>query len=191
MFCPRCGQQQASGDLRFCSRCGLPLGVVSEVLAHGGTLPQLFELNREKKWLTRNNGLKFGLIWFLLLDFLLVPLIAIMGGEELVAIIAILGFVGALIITLYSLLFLQKEPKFSTSAAQMAEMQTTHQVAQTAGGYEQPAGELPPQKTRPASEYTAPPQSAAGNWKAPDTGDLVAPGSVTEGTTKLLNKDKK
>jgi hypothetical protein len=27
-------------------------------------------------------------------------------------------------------------------------------------------------------------------WKAPDTGDLVQPASVTEGTTKLLSKEE-
>ena len=27
-------------------------------------------------------------------------------------------------------------------------------------------------------------------WKAPDTGELVSPGSVTEGTTKLLSKEE-
>ena len=45
---------------------------------------------------------------------------------------------------------------------------------------------LPPQRQQPATEYTAP----AGGWRAPDTGDLVGPGSVVEGTTKLLQRDE-
>ena len=32
--------------------------------------------------------------------------------------------------------------------------------------------------------------SPTGNWKAADTGELVHPNSVTEGTTKLLSKDE-
>lgn len=35
MFCPNCGQQQASGETRFCSRCGFQLGVVKALLAAG------------------------------------------------------------------------------------------------------------------------------------------------------------
>jgi hypothetical protein len=33
MYCPRCSQQQASEEVRFCSRCGFQLGVVKELLA--------------------------------------------------------------------------------------------------------------------------------------------------------------
>lgn len=184
MFCPRCGQEQASGDLRFCSRCGLPMGVISEVVVHGGTLPQLAELNKSMGLISRKNGLKVALIWFLVLDFLLVPLIAIMGGEEIVAVTAILGFVGALIISLFSLLFLKSEPKvqdFPSLSGQ--EFQTQQQQF----AYQEKQGALPPQQTQTAQEYTAPHQQG---WKAPDTGELVAPGSVTEGTTKLLKKDE-
>ena len=32
MFCPQCGQQQVSGEMRFCSRCGFPLGGVIQLL---------------------------------------------------------------------------------------------------------------------------------------------------------------
>jgi hypothetical protein len=182
MYCPRCGQQQASGDLRFCSRCGLPMGVISQVLANGGTLPQLMELNQQRSLVTRKNGLKVALIWFLFLDFLLVPLIAIMGGEEIVAIAAVLGFVGAMIITLISFLFFKSEPKYliNQDFAQY-EMQGQQYL-----GENQSQGALPPQQTQAAQDYVAPAQS----WKAPDTGDLVVPGSVTEGTTKLLKKDE-
>ena len=33
MFCPKCGQEQASESMRFCSRCGFKLGTVEETLA--------------------------------------------------------------------------------------------------------------------------------------------------------------
>ena len=36
MFCPQCGQQQASDAARFCSRCGFQLAAVSGLLATGG-----------------------------------------------------------------------------------------------------------------------------------------------------------
>jgi len=39
MFCPRCGHQTISDDLRFCSYCGLKLGVVKASLAEYDDTP--------------------------------------------------------------------------------------------------------------------------------------------------------
>src|ERR1051326_5158826 len=39
MFCPQCGQQQVTGVVRFCSRCGFPLDGVLHLLNSGGQLP--------------------------------------------------------------------------------------------------------------------------------------------------------
>ena len=36
IYCPRCSQQQLSSDVRFCSRCGLQLEGVEELVATGG-----------------------------------------------------------------------------------------------------------------------------------------------------------
>src|SRR6185436_10621084 len=36
MYCPKCGQQQISDEMRFCSRCGLALSGLAEWLAGGG-----------------------------------------------------------------------------------------------------------------------------------------------------------
>ena len=177
MHCPRCGQEQAQGNLKFCSRCGLPLSIVAEVVANGGDLPKLRELAGKKGFFTRSLGLKVALCWFLVLDFLMVPLLAIAGGEEIVAVAAILGFVGAVLIAVFSALFL-KNPVAEYQAAQagMREMNSAT-VANEA---------LPPAQAQPATDYASP----AGSWKAPDTGDLVRPGSVTEGTTRLLKKEE-
>ena len=37
MYCPKCSQQQASDEVRFCSRCGFQLGVVKELLSQAAT----------------------------------------------------------------------------------------------------------------------------------------------------------
>ena len=47
MFCPQCGHQQVSDDTRFCSRCGLSLGIVTDLLANS-----VHQLQREKRELT-------------------------------------------------------------------------------------------------------------------------------------------
>ena len=39
MFCPKCSQQQASKELRFCSRCGFPLAGVTLLLENDGEVP--------------------------------------------------------------------------------------------------------------------------------------------------------
>jgi hypothetical protein len=180
MHCPRCGQQQVSEEIKFCSRCGFPLGLVSEILSHGGFLPQLAELNKNKELLTRNNGLKISLIWFLVICFILVPLAAIThapGG--IVAGLSIIGFCGALLLSVLSFLFLPKAKNSYENQFQnenVAPQFLSGNKAQTA---------LPPQTSQPVSSYAPP----ANSWKAPDTGDLV-PHSVTEGTTKLLQKDE-
>jgi hypothetical protein len=184
MHCPRCGQQQVSEEIKFCSRCGFPLGLVSEILAHGGFLPQLAELNnKSKKWLTRNFGLKISLIWFLLLDFILVPLAAITDAPgEIVAFLAVTGFCGALLMTVLSVLFLPNDKQFAPATN---DFPNPAQGPQYLGGNQHQTA-LPPSTSQPVSDYAPP---SAGSWKAPETGELV-PRSVTEGTTKLLQKDE-
>lgn len=184
MHCPRCGQQQVSEEIKFCSRCGFPLGLISEILAHGGFLPQLADLqNKGKKWLTRNFGLKISLLWFLLLCFILLPLAAITRAPgPVIPGLAIIGFCGGLLIAALSFLFLQNERK---------DLQGQNDFQNLSGAPEYLKGKqnrtaLPPQTSQPVSAYAPP---GAGSWKAPDTGDLV-PNSVTEGTTKLLQKDE-
>ena len=177
MHCPGCGQQQVSNETKFCSRCGMPLGLVSEVLSHGGYLPQLAELDKKKSILTRKNGLAFSLIWFLFFLFIVTPFWGIVDVEELAAISAVTAIFGGLILMICSLMFLKKEralpPMQYGYPAQPQEIHGTQNQ-----GYA-----LPPQQTMPAQAYGAP---RPGNWR--DTNDLQ-PTSVTESTTRLLDKD--
>ena len=47
MYCPRCAHQQASNEMRFCSRCGLSLGLVTDLVTNSRE-----HLKREKRELT-------------------------------------------------------------------------------------------------------------------------------------------
>ena len=185
MYCPRCGQEKVSGDLRFCSRCGLPLGLVTEFVANGGTLPQLAELNsNKKKLLTRKNGLKFSLIWFIVFVLLLLPILGILGApEELLGMLAVFGTMSSLLCLISSFLFLENEPKWAKNEniLQAANIQPQNNFQNG-----QANSALPPQQTQAAQDYVSP----ANNWRAPNTGELVQPGTVTEGTTKLLKEEK-
>ncbi len=65
MFCPQCGHQQVSDDTSFCSRCGISLGLVTNLVSNSST-----QLKREKRELT-GVGLMMATV-LLLLNFLLV-----------------------------------------------------------------------------------------------------------------------
>jgi hypothetical protein len=182
MHCPACGQQQVSAETKFCSRCGMPLSLVSEVVAHGGYLPQLAQLaqmGHKKPWFSKKNGVLFGVIWFIFFTMFSTALLGILNApEELIAIIAVTGVFGAMMIIIGSLVGLpsSKPPQFNTASLQWAPSQLR-----------QPAepGALPPQTSVPAGGYAVP---AAGRWR--DTNDLE-PASVTESTTRLLREDER
>lgn len=180
MHCPRCGQKQVSVEIKFCSRCGFPLGLVSEILAHGGFLPQLADLYKQSSRFTRNNGLKFSLIWFLFWCFFATPVLAILGGDEIVALTAVVGFTGGLVMLVLSFLFLKNPPKEFPPQSVALPKTDIHNI-QSAN-----AGALPPPQSIPVDNYAPP----SGSWKAPNTGELAQPPSIVEDTTKLLQKDK-
>src|SRR6266446_2927026 len=148
MHCPSCGQRQVSNETKFCSRCGMPLGIVSDLLAHGGYLPQLTELNKKKASIyTRKNGLAFSLIWFLFFLLIMTPLLGMLRAGPLAGMTAILGIFGGLILMISSFIFLKPERKLPVWLSN----EQSHL-------YSQPQqGALPPRQTMPASSYVAPP----------------------------------
>ena len=181
MYCPKCSQQQISEETKFCSRCGFPLGLVSEILAHGGFLPQLADLYKSKKIVTRRNGLIFSLFWFLIFVVVLAPFVAITDGPgELIGSLALLGTVGSLMMVIASFLILKKERvnlELPNHELPNRSIHNIHGTQQTA---------LPPTQSQPAQSYVPP----ANSWKAPNTGEFAQPQSVIEGTTKLLRKEE-
>ena len=184
MHCPRCGQQQISDQTKFCSRCGFQLGLVAELLENGGFLPQLAELYKSNRTIfSRRNGLIFTALWFIFWVMMMPAFFGIAGEDDAAGVSAVFGIFTTMMLFIISLAALRRAPKAYELAAHQMPMPTpqAHPLYGNA-----PAGALPPQQTQPASTYMPP----EGSWRAPDTGDLVRPGSVTEGTTKLLKKDQ-
>ncbi|MBP9662992.1 MAG: hypothetical protein KBD94_00110 [Pyrinomonadaceae bacterium] len=177
MHCPSCGQQQVSNETKFCSRCGMPLSVVAEVVAQGGFLPQLDQLNAKKTMLTRRNGIGFSVIWCLFFLLIMAPLWGIAEIEELAGVSAVIGIFGGLIMLISSLIFLKKPDVFYRSLQYPQAPPALYGQPQRSA--------LPPQQSIPASHF-GPPQ--AGHWR--DTKDLE-PTSVTESTTRLLNDEER
>lgn len=175
MHCPQCGQQQVSNETRFCSRCGFLLTGIAEVVANQGLVPASPKTGLTGKADSpRRRGIKQGFFLFLLV-FLLAPLagmltIALNIEPFFVGIAVVLCVVGGLLRTVYALMFESGVGSASTPNA-------------LAGAENRSA--LPPSQSVPASTYVSP----AGSWR--DTNDLQhqPPGSVTDSTTKLLQKD--
>lgn len=182
MHCPQCGQQQVSGEVRFCSRCGFPLGGVIELLASGGSLPvQTIEAGTTKRS-PRYEGIRQGVVMFFL-GAIIVPLLGILNDFQgydpsvldiLVPISAVLFFVGGFVRTLYALIFEEGAPK---AYAQNIALPYVAPVAQSQLNAGLRAAALPPAQSIPVS-----------NWRQrPNTAEIIHPPSVTENTTRLLD----
>src|SRR6266705_3947312 len=114
MFCLRCGQQQTSDTMRFCSRYGFLLEGAMVLLSHGGMIPQYSASSDEKKNSARRKGVKQGAL-LMLIGAVLVPLLAAFGSyapgripvvfEFFATLAAIICFVGGPLRILYAALF--------------------------------------------------------------------------------------
>ena len=183
MHCPRCGQKQISEETRFCSRCGFLLTGIAQVIENDGIVPQQ-NSTFFASGSPRRRGVMQGVFMFLL-SFLIVPLAGILTAflniePFLPAISAIVLIMGGLLRIVYALMFESGIPGGKT-----LEEKVLSGTPILAG--REKVGELPPAQSIPVSVYAPPP--GAGNWR--DTNDLApTPGSVTDGTTKLLEKDE-
>lgn len=116
------------------------------------------------------------LVAFQVLTLFLIILSAISDApEEIVTFLFGLAF--GVFFSLLASIFLANKPKFNISKSD--------EFSPVQLGKAQSNFVLPPQTSQPVSSYAPP----AGAWKTFATNDL-APHSVTDRTTKLLNKDE-
>jgi|ERR1044071_2813594 hypothetical protein len=184
MYCPQCGQQQSSSEMRFCSRCGFPLGGVTELLASGGVLKSAGggEL-REQALSPRRRGVTQGVL-MMLLGAVVVPILGILNSyqekttmmEILVAVSAVIFFAGGLMRILYALLFESSRPSVKSDAT--ADVPA---VAPAQLDARERVSALPPAQSIPITNFTP---------RRMNTAELRQPPSVTENTTRLLDEDK-
>lgn len=170
MYCPNCGQQQISDEMRFCSRCGLALSGLAEWLA-GGRLPlkreddvQPVAVSPRRKGIRRAAKLMFfsGVIFPV---FLAISL-AVEEGVPMFFPFAL--FFVSLVMMLYARLFSDKNAPVSIPAAQTSTLGSTS------------ARLLPPANTVS--------MTPAGRQQV-RTNELAQPPSVTEHTTRLLDNE--
>jgi hypothetical protein len=183
MFCPQCGQQQVTGVIRFCSRCGFPLDGVIHLLGNGGMLPVYRPSDEPVPISPRRKGVKQGGV-LLLSGAVIVPILGILGSfsnstflEILLGLAAVICFVGGPLRMLYAALFEEPAPKPFRAYGPPSPMPPVYAPQQF--GPPPPNHALPPPQARPAS-----------GWRPrPNTAELVSPPSVTENTTRLLEKE--
>jgi hypothetical protein len=191
MFCPHCGQQQLTDPVRFCSRCGFPMEGATQLVRSGGILPNYAQSNEPKEISPRRRGVKQGGVLFLT-GALLVPILGVLTSfssaaflEILTAVAAIICFLGGPLRMLYAALFEEGAPQ------RPYMMMGPPMGGASVGPYTPP---VPPARNVPAMHTPGALPPAPANrtaaWKPrPTTAELPQPPSVTENTTRLLDKE--
>ena len=161
MYCPQCGQVQ-TGDVRFCSRCGLSLHEINRWLTGAGEL--INPGAKQELSPRRRNILRAAKVAFF--SGFLCPIGFFVGQanrEPQWLAIPLLVFVSSLIWMLYCRIFMEGTASFANRSQ----------------------GQL-----RTGENAYLPPASSAIALEAhrADTSEIVQPSSVTEYTTNLLRK---
>jgi hypothetical protein len=150
------------------------------VLASGGAVPAAAAQAGYRQLSPRSKGIRQGAL-LMLSTLLLVPLVAVisvffrMGPEVLVPVTAITLFVGGLLRIFYALLMEE-----SVSPMTMGPTGSSPGHLPSAGRqFDHRNAALPP-----------PAANAATGWRQPKTAELYQPPSITENTTRLLDKDE-
>lgn len=164
MYCPKCSQQQISAEMRFCSRCGFPLGGVRELIASGAE-------TIVSPYYRAFRGMRQGLWWMIAG----VPLTAFVGFLTAIdddfavfLLLPLLIFVIGFIRMLYG--------GFIQGRKARAKSETSSSLS---SGMPAPA-ELPPARATPVTNFTPPKMQ---------TSEIIQPPSVTENTTRLLDEE--
>ncbi len=170
MFCPKCSQEQISDNIRYCSRCGFPLNIVVELLAHDGTLAREMK-DKQQQWLSRRQrGAHQGKVLMLtsLAVTLISALFSIFLKPELF--IPLTGIILLLcgVLRIFFAYVLERDERMQKPGAEPAQLSAADR------DYLSPAMSV----------------SATGFGKRDvNTAELVAPPSVIEHTTKLLKEN--
>ncbi len=169
MYCPNCGQQQLSDEMRFCSRCGQALSGLAEWLAGGGLPAQPRLEVQVPADSPRRKGIRRAakLMFFsgVLFPIFIVISLAIDEGGPLV--LPVIIFFISLVMMLYARLFSDKTAPVVNYVAQTPTLSSTSTRTS-----------LPPATSIPIP-----------GRQQVRTNELAQPPSVTEHTTRLLDNE--
>ena len=169
MFCPKCGQQ-SSDEVRFCPRCGLQLDGLAAYVAANGHAPAGPPAVRAPVMTARRRGMRRGakLMFFCAVLLPAAVLLAIEGDAPGPLLLVLTGGLAGLLWLVFSWLFNDNVLPVGKDAARR-DLSA--------------AGDRP---ALGAPQFTPAPlfDRQRGN-----TAELYRPASVTENTTKLLDRD--
>lgn len=176
MYCPQCSQQQVSDEMRFCSRCGFPLGTVKQLIATGGALvgpdfePQGSQVSKGLRGVRK--GLKI-MLASLPLVFVAAVLTAIDDDFAVSLLIPFLCLVVGFARLVYGAVL---EDRVSRRKREVSEAQIGSVMpGQPATDFRRPELSAP---RVPIEKFTV---------QNKKTAEVVQPPSVTENTTRLLD----
>jgi zinc-ribbon domain len=169
MYCPNCGQQQISDEMRFCSRCGLALSGLAEWLAGGHVPAKRVEAKVPDAASPRRKGIRRAakLMFFSGVLFPVFLVIAIAEDEPGPLIAPFILFFISLAMMLYARIFSDKTAPVNYQPPQPPAFGST-----SARGSLPPAQSIP----IPTRHHVR-------------TNELAQPPSVTENTTRLLDNE--
>lgn len=165
MFCPKCSQEQAAENVRFCSRCGFLLTGIVEVVKNDGIIP------KKRRFKLRKKGVKQG-FFMLVLSILISPILLIIAKELALrpaAFILIMFtlFISGIVRMLYAHLFEEDVMELSGFDEKILPQRKSAEA-------------LPSAQTNTLNDFVPP---IRGNWR--DTNDLAF-STVTDETTQQL-----
>lgn len=167
MFCPKCGQPQASDEVRFCVRCGLQLDAVKSLVTNEVFFAQRETYNQSvSTW--KKPGVKTS-AKLVFLSIILAPFffgISILNDSPGPLIVPFTLFLLGVLWMIYSLVFGESPVQSNRKANQFVI---------------NPANTQPYFPQQPQTQTYLPPQSI-------NTAEIATPQSVTENTTKLLEQ---
>ena len=185
MYCPKCSQPQVSDKIQFCSRCGLRLNNLKEIVLAEGKLEVSQAQASEDKLSPRQKGVRQGVV-LMVLSVLLIPAYILLAAlfpandqlvessvsdtpfEKISQAILFTLFLCGLARVLYARFF-QAGKTIEGSEPQIPEL------GNSASNYA-----LPPAQSIPVSGF--------GAWRA-NTNEMAQSPGVTEHTTNPLGKE--
>jgi hypothetical protein len=169
MFCPRCGQQ-SSDEVRFCPRCGFQLAGLAAYMAANELTPAGAPVPRPAVMTARRRGMRRG-AKLMFICAVLLPAAALLAFEDDAPgplLLVCTTFLAGLAWFVYSWLFSDNVLPVGKSASRK----------DLAAAGDRPALGAP--------QFTPAPLF---NQQRANTAEIYQPPSVTENTTKLLDKD--
>jgi zinc ribbon protein len=169
MFCPKCGQQ-SSDEVRFCPRCGFHLAGLAAYMAANEHAPAEAPAPRAPVMTARRRGMRRGakLMFFCAVLLPAAALLAFEGDAPGPLLLVLTGGLAGLLWMVYSWLF------------------NDNVVPVGKGARGRDLGAAGDRPALGAPQFTPAPLF---NQQRANTAEIYQPPSITENTTKLLDKD--